>query len=121
MHVKVIRSDTDLDDATHEIERLWGAEPGSDDGDKLDALVALVAAYEDKHYPIPKSDPVGVLMFSMAQNGRTQADLATLFGSRPRASEVLNGKRALTLDQIRKLSRIWRIPAEALLDDRVEA
>ena len=116
MEVRVIRNDDDLTSAFAEIEALWGAEPGTEASDKLDALVALTTAYEDKHYPIPKAAPVEVLKFVMEQSGRSQADLGRLLGSRSRASEILNGRRSLTLDHIRLLAREWRIPAGALID-----
>lgn len=116
MQVPVIRSDDDLTAALKAIDALWNAEPGSEDGDRLDALVALVAAYEDRHFPIPKATPVEVLKFAMEQRGRTQADLGRLLGSRSRASEILNGRRELTLEQIRVVAREWKVPAGALID-----
>ena len=116
MNVHVIRNDDDLTAALRDIDTLWTAEPGSHDGDKRDALIALVAAYEDKHYAIPKVSGLDVLKFCMEQNGKTQSDLANLLGSRSRASELLSGRRALTLEQIRTLAREWRIPAAALLE-----
>lgn len=115
MQVRIIRSDDDLKQALEQIDGLWNAKPGTPAGDRLDALVALVIAYEDKHHPVPPADPVEVLIFSMEQNGRTQADLAALLGSRSRASEILSRKRSLTLDQIRTIARAWRIPAGALV------
>lgn len=115
MQVRVIRNDDDLTFALKQIDRLWNAEPGTDDGDRLDALVTLVAAYEDKHHALPAADPVDVLTYVMEQSGRTQADLASLLGSRSRASEILARKRPLTIEQIRLLARAWRIPAAALI------
>ena len=116
MHVKVIRNDEDLTAAFTEIERLWGAEAGSEDGDKLDALVALTTAYEDRHYAIPKGSALEVLRYAMESGGRTQADLGRLLGSRSRASEILNGRRDLSLEQIRVLAREWKIPVAALVE-----
>ena len=90
MNVHVIRNDDDLTAALRDIDTLWTAEPGSHDGDKRDALIALVAAYEDKHYAIPKVSGLDVLKFCMEHNGKTQSDLdftAFLFRSllgRPR-------------------------------------
>ena len=98
-----------------EVDRFWGAPTGSDDGDKLDILVALVDRYEEANFARPRSSPLDVLKFVMRENGYTQADLTTLLGSRSRASEILNGKRALTLDQIRLLQHRWHIPAGALI------
>lgn len=115
MQVRVIRNDDDLSWSLKQIDTLWAAEPGTPEGDRLDALVTLVAAYEDKHHPVPPVDPVDLLVFSMEQNGRTQADLAALLGSRSRASEILNRRRPLTLDHIRTIAQAWRIPAGALV------
>jgi HTH-type transcriptional regulator/antitoxin HigA len=117
MEIRPIRSEADHDAALAEIERLFHAEPGTDDGDKVEVLVALVDAYERRTYPIPHVPPLDVLKFMMEQNDRTQADLAHLLGSRSRASEILNGKRELTLEQIRLLAREWRIPAAALVGE----
>ncbi len=117
MDIRPIRTKDDHEAALREIDRLWGSPEGTDDGDKLDILVALVERFEAVHYPIPPADPVGVVRFVMEQNDHSQADLATLLGSRSRASEFLNGKRELSLDQIRRLSREWRIPAGALIAD----
>lgn len=115
MEVRPIRTIEDHAEALGEIDRLWGADPGSPEGERLDVLLALVEQYEDRHLEIPRADPLGVLRFMMEQNGKTQSDLAALFGSRSRASEVLNGRRNLTLDQIRLLATHWRIPAGALI------
>ncbi len=117
MDIRPIRTDDDHIAALKEIEALWGAELGTPEGDRLDVLATLVVAYEEKRYPVPPADPIGVLLFSMEQNGRKQKDLAELLGSRSRASEILARKRELTLEQIRKLHREWHIPAGALIGD----
>lgn len=121
MDIRPLRTPQDHEAALREIDRLWGALPDTDDGDRLDVMAVLVERYEDAHYPMPRVEPVDVLRFVMEQNGRTQADLADLFGSRSRASEVLNGKRALTLEQIRSLQRHWHIPAGALIGNMADA
>ncbi|WP_276946642.1 helix-turn-helix domain-containing protein [Haematobacter massiliensis] len=115
MDIRPIRTDDDLSTALARIDALWGAESGTADGDELDILLDLVEHYEDRHYPIPDVEPIEMLRAHMEQTGRTQADLATLFGSRPRASEVLHRKRALTVDMIHKLNREWGIPADCLV------
>lgn len=117
MDIRPIRTDEDHEAALREISRLWGAPVGSPEGDRLDVLITLVDAYESERWPIPKSTPLEVLKFMMEQNDRTQADLGKLLGSRSRASEILNGKRELTLDQIRLLAREWKIPAAALIGE----
>jgi len=95
--------------------------PGSDEGDRFVLLGMVIARYEAEQAPIPDADPVDVLRFVMDSNGRSQRDLAELLGSRSRASELLNRRRDFTLDQIRKLTREWRIPADALLGELTAA
>ena len=88
---------------------------GTSEADKLDILATLVERYEGSHWPIPEGDPVEIIRFMMDQRGQSQSDLAQLFGSAPRASEVLNRKRALTMEMVWKLNREWHIPAELLI------
>ncbi|MCT4369109.1 transcriptional regulator [Yangia mangrovi] len=115
MSIRPIRTEEDHRAALGRIEALWGAEPGTPDGDELDILVDLVEHYEDKHFPMPEVDPVEILKAHMEATGRTQADLANLLGSRPRASEVLNRKRALTVEMIYKINSEWQVPAGCLV------
>jgi HTH-type transcriptional regulator/antitoxin HigA len=115
MDIRPIRTDEDHATALTEIERLWGAPEGSPEGDRLDVLVTLVEAYEEKRWPIDVPDPVDVLAYAIHDLGRTQAELAHILGSRPRASEVLNRRRALTVEMIYKISRNWHIPADLLV------
>ncbi len=115
MRIRPIRDEQSYRDALAMIERLWGAAIGTEDGDDLDVLITLVEAYENEHYPIPEADPVEILHYAIEDMGRSQAELAELLGSRSRASEVLNRRRALTLDMIRTISEAWRIPAEVLM------
>jgi HTH-type transcriptional regulator/antitoxin HigA len=115
MDIRPIRSDADHTEALAEIESLWGAPVGSREGDKLDVLTTLVEAYEEKRWPIDAPDPVDVLRYAISELGHTQAELAELLGSRPRASEVLNRRRALTIDMVHKISSKWHIPADVLV------
>lgn len=117
MDVRPIRTDEDHESALREIDRLWDAKEGTDDADLLEVLVTLVHAYEERTFEPIRARPLDVLKFMMEQNGRTQADLSDLLKSRSRASEILSGKRELTLDQIRLLHREWHIPAGALVGD----
>lgn len=114
MDIKPIRSDADLTAALKEIERLWGAPVGSPEGDKLDVLATLVEAYENERYPIELSDPVDILHYAIEDLGRSQTELADLLGSRSRASEILNRKRHMSLDQIRAISEAWKLPIAIL-------
>jgi HTH-type transcriptional regulator / antitoxin HigA len=117
MEIHPIRTEADYDAAVAEIELLWNAEPGTDDGDKLDILATLVERYENERWPIDSSgvDPVDLLNYLIEEGGHTQAELAELLGSRSRASEILNRKRALTVEMIHKLNTEWKVPAELLI------
>ncbi|HHX89566.1 MAG TPA: transcriptional regulator [Paracoccus sp.] len=115
MEIRPIRTNDDLTAALARIDALWGKEPGTPEGDELDILVDLVEHYESKHFPVEPMEPIDLLRAHMETTARTQADLAALLGSRPRASEVLNRKRALTVDMIYRLSSEWHIPADCLV------
>lgn len=115
MDIRPIRTDEDHTTALREIEALWGAEPGSADGDRLDVLATLVERYEETRYPLPEADPVAVIAEVMANRGYTRKDFAMVLGSQSRATEILSHKRPLSLEHIRRVSREWRVPAEALL------
>ncbi len=115
MELRPIRTNDDLTAALARIDAIWGKEPGTPEGDELDILVDLVEHYESKHFPVEPMEPIDLLRAHMETTARTQADLAALFGSRSRASEVLNRKRALTVDMIHKLSSAWGIPADCLV------
>lgn len=69
MKIKPIRTRKDHEQAVKEIERLWGAQKGSEDGDTLEVLVTLVSAYDDEHYPIDPPDPIDAIRFRMEQMG----------------------------------------------------
>jgi HTH-type transcriptional regulator/antitoxin HigA len=115
MDIRPLVTPDDHAAALREIDRLWGAEVGTDDGDKLDLLATLVERYEEQHFPLGEADPVETIRVHMELTGRTQRDLAELLGSPSRASEVLNRKRALTMDMVHKLHKAWKMPADALI------
>ena len=116
MEIHPIRNDEDHAAALREIERLWGAEAGTEDGDKLDILTTLVEKYEESHWPIvDNSDPIDLLNYAIDELGHSQAELAELLGSRSRASEILNRRRPLTVEMIHKISQTWKIPADLLV------
>lgn len=119
--IKPIRSEAAHASAVREIERLWNAKPGTPDGNRLDVLIVLVDAYEEEHHRIDPPDPIDATLFRMEQQGLTRKDLEPLIGSRARVSEVLSGKRALTIDMIRRLHEGLGIPAEVLIREREPA
>jgi len=116
MEIHPIRNDDDHAAALREIERLWGAAVGTEDGDKLDILATLVEKYEEGRWPnLDISDPIDLLNHAIEELGHSQAELAELLGSRSRASELLNLRRPLTVEMIHKISEAWKIPADLLV------
>ncbi|MYE12193.1 MAG: transcriptional regulator [Gammaproteobacteria bacterium] len=115
MKLKPIRSDLDLELALERIEALWGAKPGTAKGDELDILMLLVERYEEERFPIPGSDPIEAIKFLVEQNDLSRLDLETYIGPRGRVSEVLNGKRNLTLPMIKRLNKSLKNPYENLI------
>ncbi len=118
MDIRPIRTDQDHRAALAAIEACWGAPEGTEEGDKLDVLLALVEIYEAKRWPIEIDetfDPIDVLRYAIDELGHTQAELAELLGSRSRASEVLSRRRALTVEMIHKVGEAWKIPADLLV------
>lgn len=112
--LRPIRSEADYRAALAEVDRLFEAAPGSPDSDRLGVLCVLVADYENKFHALPAPDPIEYLSLAMRMQGRSQADLARLLGSRSRASEVLNRRRNLSADMITRLADAWGIAREPL-------
>jgi len=115
MDIKPVRTEQDYEAALKEVERLWGAEPGTPDGDRFEVLFTLVEAYEDQYYEILPPDPVEAIKYYMDSRGLDRRDLEEFIGGSGRVSEILNRKRPLTLPMIRKLNAGLGIPAEVLI------
>jgi HTH-type transcriptional regulator/antitoxin HigA len=120
MEIKPIRTKADYRAALKEIEALMSARPGSSEGERLDVLVTLVEAYERRHFPMDLPDPIEAIRFSMEQKRLTAKDLVPMIGQINRVYEVLNRKRPLTLQMIRRLHRELGIPAESLIRETGE-
>ncbi|MBC8509994.1 MAG: transcriptional regulator [Anaerolineales bacterium] len=115
MDIRPIKTEGDYEAALAEIERLFDASSETPDGDRLEVLMALVEVYEDEHYSLPDPDPVEALNYYMESRGLTRRDLEPYIGTRARVSEVLNRKRPLTLNMIRRLNSELGISAEVLI------
>ena len=115
MTIRPIKTERDYRKALKEIERLWDAKPNTPKGDRLEVLVTLVEAYEQRHFKVEPPDPVEAIKFRMEQLGLKPSDLAKFLGGRSRVSEVLNRKRKLTVEMMRSLRKHLDIPAESLL------
>lgn len=112
--IRPIRTEADHASALAEIDALFSATPESQDADRLEVLSVLVAEYERTHGASISAHPIEVLKMAMKAQGRTQAELAELLGSRSRASEVLGRRRQLSGAMVEKLAQAWSIPAALL-------
>ena len=117
MTLKVIKTEKDYQKALKRLEVIFDAKRGSKDGDELELLSLLIDNYEKEKYPIDLPDPIEAIKFRMEQLGYKQNDLAEAMGHKSRASEILNRKRKLTLDMIRKLHEVLGIPTEVLIKE----
>jgi len=109
---KIIKNDLDYQTALDRIEVLMDRERKTDE---LELLSMLVEMYEEERFLVDLPDPVEAIRFRMEQAGLRQADLVPYFGSRSRVSEVLSGKRRLSLNMIRRLHKGLGIPAGVLI------
>ena len=115
MEIKPVRNAKEHKAALAEVDGLWDAKPGTSAHDRLDVLVTLIEAYEDKHESIPPPDPIDAILFRMDQLNLDRKDLEPLIGSRARVSEVLGRRRGLSLGMIRRLHSQLGIPADILV------
>ena len=117
MGLKVIKSEADYDQALRELERLITLHPklGSKESNQLEILSLLIENYENEHFHFDLPDPISAIKFVMEQRDLRQVDLVPYIGSRPKVSEILSGKRQLSLSMMRKLNEGLGIPAEVLL------
>lgn len=115
MEIKPIKTKADYRAALKEIEVLMSAQRDTPEGERLDVLVTLVEAYENKHYRFDLPDPVEAIKFRMEQMALTPKDLVPMIGRINRVYEVLNRKRPLTLAMIQRLHSELGIPAESLI------
>ena len=115
--IKPIRIEADYEAALARIDELMDAEPGTPEGEELDVLTDLVEHYEAKHVSIGYPSAVAAIGFRLEQAGLTQRDLVPFIGSRAKVSEVLSGKRRITMPIARALHEHFGIPAEVLLQE----
>ncbi|HVT49169.1 MAG TPA: hypothetical protein VHD57_15375 [Vicinamibacterales bacterium] len=115
MQIRPIKTKADHREALKAIERLMGARPGTPDGDRLDVLTVLVERYEEQVDAIEPPDPIEALRYHMESRGLTRRDLEPFIGSRARVAEVLNRRRALTIDMIRRLHEGLGLSADVLI------
>lgn len=120
MKTKILKTEQEYNEACERIYMLINSkenaiEPDSPEGEEIELLSLLVEKYEQEYYPIEAPDPIEAIKFRMEQMNLKQADIAPLFGGKTRVSEVLRGKRPLTLKMITLLNRYLGIPLESLV------
>ena len=117
MKISPIKSEKDYEKALQRLEEIFDAERGSKHGDELEILSILIEKYEKEKFPIGMPNPIEAIKFRMEQLGMKQKDLVEIVGLKSRVSEILNKKRKLSIDMIRKLSQSLSIPSEVLIQD----
>ncbi|MGN6532590.1 MAG: helix-turn-helix domain-containing protein [Ginsengibacter sp.] len=115
--LRPIKNDEQYEEALGRIYTLMhkDVKESSKESDKLEILVILVKDYENEHFPIPKPNPIEAIRFRLEQMEMSEEELSEILGYRSRKSEILSGKRKLSLKMIRKLNDVLHIPAEVLI------
>lgn len=117
MNLKVLKTEKEYQIALKRLEEIFDSKKDSKNGDELELLSLLIDNYEKEKFPIDLPDPIEAIKFRMEQLGYNQKDLSDVIGFKSRVSEILNKKRKLTLDMIRKLHEALGIPTEVLVRD----
>ena len=115
MELKPIKTENDYNQALERLEVIFDAKPGTKEGDELEILGILIENFENENFPIELPDPIEAIKFRMEQLNYSQNDLAEVIGLKSRASEILNKKRKLSLEMIRKLTEKLHIPTDVLI------
>ena len=117
MNFKILKTKTDYEKALNRIEIIFDAKLNTVQGNEFELLSLLIDKYEEEHFPIDLPHPIEAIKFRMDQMGLKQKDLVSCFGDIARVSDVLNLKRKLNLNYIRKLHKKLHIPLDALVSD----
>lgn len=117
MVMKIIKTEKEYQAALSRLEEIFDSKKDSNTADELELLALLIEKYEDEISPIDLPDPIEAIKFRMDQLGYKQKDLAHAIGLKSRVSEILNKKRKLTIDMIRKLHDTLGIPTEVLIKE----
>ena len=117
MDIKPIKTDSYYQMALSRLEEIFDAPVGTPESDEADVLGLLIDEYENKHYPIEAPDPIEAIKIRMEEMHLKQIDLVPEIGGKSRVSEILNKKRKLTVDMIRKLAIRLNLSAGLLIKD----
>ncbi len=117
MDIKLIKSETDYENALKRLERIFDAKIGTPESDEADILGLLIDEYEKKHYPIDAPDPIEAIKIRMEEMHLKQVDLVKEIGGKSRVSEILNKRRKLTIEMIRNLTKRLNLSPGLLIKD----
>ena len=117
MNIKAIKTEEDYNNALARMEQIFHVPENTNEGDEAEVLSILIEKYEDDHFPLDMPDPIEAIKFRMEQMNIRQKDLAQVVGFTSRVSEILNRKRKLTLNMVRKLNQALKIPTEVLVQE----
>lgn len=117
MQFKILKTNKDYEQALNRLDEIFDAKPNTPKGDEFELLSLLIDKYEEEHHVIDLPHPIEAIKFRMEQMGLKQKDLVACFGDMSRVSDVLNLKRKLNLNYIRKLNKQLHIPLEALVSE----
>ena len=117
MNIKLIKNDKDYQKALKRLEEIFDSKRGTPESDEADVLGLMIDEYENKHFPIGAPDPIEAIKIRMEELNLRQSDLAEALGGKNRVSEVLNRKRRLTLEMIRKLTKKLNLSPGLLIQD----
>ncbi|MGE4290356.1 MAG: type II toxin-antitoxin system HigA family antitoxin [Salinivirgaceae bacterium] len=117
MNIKPIKSEKDYQEALQRLDELFDAKIDTPESDEADILALLIDNYENQYYPIEAPDPIEAIRIRMEEMQLKQVDLVPEIGGKSRVSEVLNKKRKLTVDMIRKLTERLSLSTNLLIKD----
>ena len=117
MEIKVIKTEEQYEATLNRVEEIFDSTKTSETADELELLTVLIEKYENEYHPISLPDPIEAIKFRMEKMGYQQKDLAKVIGLKSRTSEILNRKRKLTIDVIRKLHDRLGIPTDVLIKE----
>jgi HTH-type transcriptional regulator/antitoxin HigA len=117
MQIKPIKTEQDYEAAMKRLETIFDAQPGTANGDELEILSVLIDNYEHTNFPIDLPDPIEAIKFRMEQMNYSNKELAEVIGFKGRVSEILNKKRKLSINMIRRLNQYMQIPTDVLVQE----
>ena len=117
MDIKPIKTEQDYDKALERLEQIFDAPINSKEGDEAEILSLLIENYENKYYAIEAPDPIEAIKIRMEEMNIKQKDLVGVIGGKSRVSEILNKKKKLTVDMIRKLEERLHLSASVLVNN----